>query len=64
MNHRIRFNRVLGLALLLTLGGGAVSAWAQGAVPGSDIIRIRKMTPAKEKTPIYQTSMRTQSAAR
>lgn len=64
MNHRIRFNRVLGLALLLTLGWSAVPAWAQGAVPGGDIIRIRKMTPVKEKTPIYQTSMRTQSAAR
>lgn len=64
MTHRIRSTRVLGLVICTALGLSALGAFGQAAVPGADIIRIRKMAPTKEKTPIYQTSMRTQTSGR
>lgn len=64
MTHRIRSTRVLGLVICTALGLSALGAFGQAAAPGADIIRIRKMAPTKEKTPIYQTSMRTQTSGR
>ena len=54
---------VAGLVLLLWTAGGA---WAQTAAPGaaSDILRIRKMTPTKEKTPVFRTAVQSQASAR
>lgn len=64
MTHRIRSTRLLGLVLCATLGLSAACAFGQVAAPGADIIRIRKMVPTKEKTPLYTTSMRTQTSGR
>ena len=54
---------VAGLVLLLWTAGGAL---AQTAAPGaaSDILRIRKMTPTKEKTPVFRTAVQSQASAR
>ena len=54
---------VAGLVLLLWTAGGAL---AQTAAPGaaSDILRIRKMTPMKEKTPVFRTAVQSQASAR
>ena len=64
MTHRIRSTRVLGLVICTALGLSVLGAFGQAAAPGAGIIRIRKMAPTKEKTPIYQTSMRTQTSGR
>lgn len=66
MNHPVRSKMWLGIALFAAMGISSLTALAQQPAPGagSDVIRIRRMTPTKEKTPIFQTSIRTQSSAR
>lgn len=60
MKRPIRSKTSFGIATLVALGLSALAAWAQmpvpgagGPGPGSDVMRIRKMTPSTEKTPIY-----------
>ena len=60
MKRPIRSKTLLGIAAGLALCLGATAAWAQLPVSGagapgagSDILRIRKMSPSTEKTPIY-----------
>ena len=61
-NRRIR---LLGAGLLVVMGLGLASSWAQAPAPGSNILRIRgKLIPTKEKTPVYQTSVRSQTSGR
>lgn len=65
MNHRVLSNRVLVATLLIAFGVGLSASWAQmPAAPGGDQVRIRRMTPAKEKTPIFRTAVQSQTAAR
>jgi hypothetical protein len=66
MKVPIRSKMVLGIALFAAMGISSLTALGQQPVPGpgGDVLRIRKMTPTKEKTPIFQTSIRTQSSAR
>lgn len=73
MNHPVRSQRVFGAVVFAALVLAAGLALAQGPAPaaplapraGDDILRIRKiLAPTKEKTPVFQTSMRTQTSAR
>ena len=73
MSRPVRIPRVIGFALLALLVG-SVGASAQMAAPagvpaapgagGSDIIKIRKMTPVKEKTPVFRTAVASQASAK
>ena len=73
MSRPVRIPSVFGFALLALLAG-SVGAPAQMAAPagvsaapgagGSDIIKIRKMTPVKEKTPVFRTAVASQASAR
>lgn len=60
MNRTTHFKRFLGIGLAvvgLGLAGSASAQQAGGAASlTSDIIRIRKMTPSTERTPIYRTT--------
>ena len=70
MNRPIRSKVAFGAALVAMWWGVAGMALAQMAPPGaaagasSDILRIRKMTPVKEKTPVFRTATASQSSAR
>ena len=73
MSRPVRIPSVIGFALLALLVG-SVGAPAQMAAPagvpaapgagGSDIIKIRKMTPVKEKTPVFRTAVASQASAK
>ena len=70
MSRPVRTPSVLGF-ILLALLVWAVGAPAQMAAPagapaagGSDIIKIRKMTPVKEKTPVFRTAVASQASAK
>ena len=73
MSRPVRIPSVIGFALLALLVG-SVGASAQMAAPagvpaapgagGSDIIKIRKMTPVKEKTPVFRTAVASQASAK
>ncbi|NCA82346.1 MAG: hypothetical protein EOM72_06320 [Opitutae bacterium] len=56
----------VGVAMVAVLLGTAWGAVAQQPVPGagSEILRIRKMTPVKEKTPVFRTAAPGQASAR
>ena len=64
MNRPVRSKISLGVAMGAVLLWTACGVWAQQPVPGaaaaanagSDILRIRKMTPVKEKTPVFRTA--------
>ena len=60
MNRPVRSKMGLGVGLFAALVWIAGAAFAQmapaagaAARPGSDVLRIRKMTPVQEKTPVY-----------
>lgn len=60
MKRPIRSKTSFGIAMIFALCLSALATWAQVPVPGaggpgpsSDVMRIRKMTPSTEKTPIY-----------
>ena len=73
MSRPVRIPSVIGFALLALLVG-SFGAPAQMAAPagvpaapgagGSDIIKIRKMTPVKEKTPVFRTAVASQASAK
>ncbi|HOU20646.1 MAG: hypothetical protein KBC66_09315 [Kiritimatiellae bacterium] len=73
MKYPVRSAAVIGAVFFLGLCLGAGRGAAQMPAPGAavaprgadDILRIRKiLAPTKEKTPIYQTSVRTQTTGR
>ena len=72
MNRPVRSKVLIGITMLATLCLTAFMASAQQPMPGaaapgagsSDIIRIRKMTPGSEKTPIFKTAVQGQGFAR
>ena len=69
MKLRIRSKTAWGMVLFIALGITGLTAWGQQPLPGaggagSDIIRIRRMTPVKEKTPVFRTAVASQSSAR
>jgi hypothetical protein len=67
MNGSIRSKIVFGIALATLWGGWGLLAQAQqpaAAGPAADSIRIRRMTPVKEKTPVFRTAAPGQAAAR
>ena len=73
MNHPVRSRIATGIALfaagilLAGMAAAQVAAPAAGAgAPGagSDLLRIRKMTPVKEKTPVFKTAVQGQVPAR
>ena len=72
MNRPVRSKITVGMALCVLLIWGLCGVQAQQPVPGagaapgagSDILRIRKMTPVKEKTPVFRTAVAGQASAR
>ena len=71
MNRPVQTRIVLGFVLLALLAWstGTVAQMAQPVAPapagvGSDIIKIRKMTPVKEKTPVFRTAVASQASAK
>lgn len=68
----VRSKLAVGMAAGILWLGAVVAGMAQapglGAAPlgggGSDIIRIRKLTPGSEKTPIFKTAVQGQGFAR
>ena len=73
MNCSVRSKITFGFAMCAILLWTASGAVAQQPVPGavaaapgagSDIIRIRKLTPVKEKTPVFETKMPVASTKR
>ena len=71
MNRPVQTRIVLGFVLLALLAWstGTVAQMAQpvASAPagvGSDIIKIRKMTPVKEKTPVFRTAVASQASAK
>ena len=72
MNRPVRSKISVGMALCVLLIWGLCGVQAQQPVPGaaaapnagSDILRIRKMTPVKEKTPVFRTAAPGQASAR
>jgi hypothetical protein len=72
MNRPVRSNISFGVAICAVLLWSACGVLAQQPGPadaaapggGSDIIRIRKMTPVKEKTPVFETKMPSASTKR
>jgi hypothetical protein len=72
MSHPVRSKIAFGAAIFAVLWLAAGMALAQMAAPAaavapggsSDIIRIRKMTPAMEKTPVFRTAVQGQASAR
>lgn len=68
MKRPVRSRLMFGIAMVSTLCISALVAAAQmpvpGAGPGSDILRIRKMSPTTEKTPLFKTSAQAQSSGR
>lgn len=69
MNRPFHSKVAFGIVMLAMLGlgaGGAVAQMAGPAAPGagSDILRIRKMSPTTEKTPLFKTSVQAQSSGR
>ena len=64
MTRPIRSKLALGLALLVAAGFSALEASGQQPAARSDVIRIRRMTPTTEKTPVFRTATAQQSTAR
>ena len=72
MSHPVRTLIVRGfvlLALLVWTAGAVAQMAAPAAAPvaasaGADIIKIRKMTPVKEKTPVFRTAVASQTSAK
>jgi hypothetical protein len=72
MSHPVRSKIAFGVTMLAMLGLTTLLAAAQvpnlppatAAGSGSDIIRIRKMTPITEKTPVFRTAAPGQASAR
>ena len=68
MSRSIRTQAVLGIALFVATACSALLASGQAPAPvapgAGDMIRIRKMTPVKEKTPTFETSVRGQAPVR
>ena len=72
MNHPVRSKLSFGAAAIAALFLTAGMAFAQvpnlppavAAGPGSDIVRIHKMLPATEKTPVFRTAAPGQASAR
>ncbi len=72
MNRPVRSKISVGMAMCALLIWGLCGVQAQQPVPGaaaapgagSDILRIRKMTPVKEKTPVFRTAAPGQASAR
>ncbi len=73
MKRPIRSEIALGVAMFVLLWLVPGMAAAQQPVPpgpaapggpGSDILRIRKVTPGTEKTPLFKTSSQAQSSGR
>ena len=65
MKRRIRSKVLWGVALFIALGFALESVGQQPAAGvGGDIIRIRRMAPVKEKTPVFRTAVASQSSAR
>jgi hypothetical protein len=72
MNRPVRSKVSFGVAMVAILLWSAWGALAQVAGPGvaaasgasTDIIRIRKLTPGSEKTPIFKTAVQGQGFAR
>lgn len=70
MKHIDRLNFIRGIIISLLVSLFLLPASAQmppsvaGGAPGANIIRIRKLTPTKEKTPLYRTSVSGQTSGR
>ena len=72
MNRPVRSKISVGMAMCVLLIWGLCGVQAQQPVPGAaaapnagaDILRIRKMTPVKEKTPVFRTAAPGQASAR
>ncbi len=68
MKCRIQSKFSFGVALVSILLWTACSAMAQQPPPAvggaGDILRIRKMTPVKEKTPVFRTATASSTSAR
>ena len=67
MSRPIQSKVAWGVMLVALLLGGAGPASAQMAAAAggsSDVIKIRKMTPVKEKTPVFRTAVQGQVSAR
>ena len=69
MNRPARI-KIVWVTIALLLGGSLVlsasaqMAGAMGNPAAANIIKIRKMTPVKERTPLYKTSVAGQAAGR
>ncbi|NLG33986.1 MAG: hypothetical protein GX548_01390 [Lentisphaerae bacterium] len=69
MKNGIRSKVLWGAVLFIAMGMSGLTAIAQmpgapGAGPGGDLVRIRRMTPTKEKTPVFRTATASQASAR
>lgn len=68
MNRPVRSTMTLGLGLALWLAAGSAVGQMAAAVAapgaGADVLKIRKMAPAMEKTPVFKTAVQGQGMAR
>lgn len=66
VRSKVTFGIVMAFALCLSAlaAGAQIPAPSAGPGPGSDILRIRKMSPTTEKTPLFKSSAQSQSSGR